>query len=108
MRIMTVGEAAAALGISRSQLRRGIQSGKYPAIYWGGRILVDLDALKAIIAAERRVGLKACADQIGMSASTLRRMAQAGLIPYTVENGRYLFEPELVKEALRKLMDGVE
>lgn len=112
MKLRTLNEAAAALGVTRRKLREGIRKGLYPAIQWGNRLLVDVDELGPIIEAERQrkaeradmIGLRECADAIGLSAETLRRMAVAGLVPYERSGRYYRFRLEDVENAIRNGM----
>lgn len=101
------------LGISRQRLRDGIREGRYPALQWSGRTMVDVDMLRPIIEAEeqlrrdeaaRLTGLKTAAAAIGVSADALKRMAEAGVVP-SVRRGRYwMFDLEQVEEAIRNRM----
>lgn len=112
MKLRTLTEAAKLLGISRRRLRAGIEEGRYPAMEWGNRLLVDVDVLAKIIAEERRkeasgvgwVGLRECAEAIGVSTETLRRMAQAGVVPYKRHGRFYRFQPAEVEAAIRRNM----
>lgn len=87
MKLRTLTEAAAMLGVSRARLRRGVQAGRYPCMRWGSRTLVDVDALRAIIAeedaqnADGTISLRECAEAIGLGPDTLRRMTKTGMIP---------------------------
>lgn len=112
MRLRTLNEAAEALGVSRRRLREGIRRGIYPAVPWKNRLLVDIDELKAIIEkedAERaaragEIGLKECAEAIGLTGNVLRSMALAGLVPYHKAGRYYRFRLEDVQAALREKM----
>ena len=104
MKLRTIHEAAEALGLSRRKLKEGIAQGKYPAVKWGSRLLVDADALERILAEERAaaptVSARECAEAIGVSESTLRRMARTGLVPFRREGRRGLF---VVDEVIQEL-----
>lgn len=111
MKLRTINEAARALGISVTRLRRGIAAGKYPSVQWGNRALVDLDVLGPILeeerqreAAEGTVGLRECAEAIGVSQDALRRMALAGLVPYQRGGRFYRFRIQDVEAAIRGKM----
>ena len=109
MKLRTLNEAAEILGLSRHKLLKGIQRGAYPAIRWGNRLMVDVEELAEILAAERerhtgRIGLKACAEAIGLTEDQLRRMALAGLIPYERSGRYYRFDLAAVEKAIRENM----
>jgi len=108
MKLRTLNEAVAELGTSRMRLRRGIQAGKYPCLQWGNRMLVDIDVLGPMLEAEdadSTIGVAECAERVGLSASTLRRMAQKGLIPCEMENNHYRFRLHDVESALKQMMN---
>lgn len=108
MRMRTLNEAAAELGCSRNTLSAWVLSGKCHYLKWGSRYLIDIDEVGPIFRdrAEIRgmVSLKECAEKLGLSPSTLRNMALAGLVPYK-KKGRYMkFDPEAVAKAIRESM----
>lgn len=112
MKLRTLTEAAKLLGISRRRLRAGIEEGRYPAMEWGNRLLVDVDVLAKIIAEERRreeareglIGMRECAEAIGVSMETLRRMAQTGVVPCERQGRFYKFRLAEVEAAIRRNM----
>lgn len=108
MKMRTLNEAAAELGTTRDRLRRGVASGRYPALSWRNRYLVDVDALGPILAAEdeaqNTVGANECAELLGLSADVIRRMARSGLIPYERQGRYYRFRLKDVETAIRKQM----
>lgn len=110
MKLRTLNEAAELLGVSRRRLREGIADGRYPTFRWGNRQLVDLDTLRKIIEREdaarnRMIGTKACAEAVGVSPSTLRRMAVAGVVP-SIKEGRYWwFDLDAVTRAIRLALE---
>lgn len=108
MKMRTLNEAAAELGTTRDRLRRGVVSGKYPALNWRNRYLVDVDALRPILAAEdeaqNTVGVHECAELLGLSADVIRRMARSGLIPHERQGRYYRFRLKDVEDAIHKRM----
>lgn len=54
---LTVGEAAAVLGISRSSAYEAVRVGQIPALNFGKRLVVPLAALEAITGAKLEVQL---------------------------------------------------
>lgn len=108
MRMRTLNEAAAELGTTRERLRRGIAAGRYPAMKWRNRFLVDIDVLAPILAAEdeaaNTIGIKECAEQLGLSVDVIRRMARSGVIP-SERRGRYFrFRLHEVQAAIEQRM----
>lgn len=113
MKLRTLNEAAEELGLTRRQLRTGIREGRYPAMNWKNRLLVDLDQLTPIVENERQqrerhegmIGLRECAEAIGVSQDVLRRMAISGLVPYEKSGRYYRFSLEAVVRAIRSGMN---
>lgn len=109
MTLRTLTEAAELLGVSRRRLRAGIDAGRYPAYHWSNRMLVDVDALAPILAEEQRkrenhegrIGLRECAEAIGLKPATLRRMARAGLVPCEKDGPYYRFVLAEVEATIR-------
>lgn len=110
VRIRTLNEAAELLGTTRHRLRRGIDAGRYPSLRWQNRLLVDVDAVGPIVAAEDReaealVGIGEMSRRTGLPATTLRRMCKEGLLPYQQDRQRrYRFRPSDVMAALQDMM----
>ena len=108
MRMRTLNEAAGELGTTRDKLRRGIIAGRYPSMKWGNRTLVDVDVLRPLLDAEKGEGhmvrIQECAEQIGMSQGTLRRMANSGLVPCERRGAWFYFNPAEVQAAIEKRM----
>ena len=108
MKLRTLNEAAVELEISRTRLRRGIQEGKYPYLQWGNRMLVDIDILLPLLEAEgtdSTISTAECAEALGLSADTLRGMAQSGLVPCETAGRFYRFRLNEVEAALKKMMN---
>lgn len=113
MSIRSVTEAARLLGVTRYRLLEGIKAGRYPAMRFEGRLMVDIDALREIIRKEdqqrakdagRKLNLKQCAAAIGLSTGTLRRMAEAGAVPGSKRGRYWMFDLNAVKAAINKNM----
>lgn len=109
MKLLTLTEAAITMGITRQQLRSGIQRGEYPAMQWGNRLLVDIDEVWPIVDGAQRqirdtVGLRECAEMLGISADALRRMTRCGLVPHLKVGRQYRFRPDEVEVAIRQQM----
>lgn len=111
MKMRTLNEAAEALGTSRHRLRRGIDAGRYPAMKWGTRLLVDLDVIGPIVKAEdaeaeKTVGIGKLSELTGLPPATIRRMCKTGMLPYTQDKQRrYKFRPSAVIAAIENMME---
>lgn len=111
MKMRTINEAAEALGISRHRIRCGVEAGRYPAMRWGHRRLVDLDVLEPIVRAEdiereKAVGIGAISEMTGLPRTTIRRMCRDGVLPYTQDKrSRYMFRPSDVMAEIEKMME---
>ena len=111
MRMRTLNEAAEALGTTRHRLKQGIDGGKYPAMRWGSRVLVDLDAIGPIIAAEdaeaeRLVGIGEISEMTGLPVTTIRKMCREGVLPFERDKRtRYRFRPSEVMAAIENMME---
>ena len=109
MKLRTLNEAAAELGVKRERLRRGVAEGRYPFMQWGNRRLVDIDALGPILAAEdeanNTIGITECARRLGLSPDALRGMARRGLVPYERQGKNYRFRLADVEKALEQRMN---
>lgn len=105
MKLRTLSEAAYELEISRSKLRAGLASGRYPGgIHVGSRWMVDVSEVRPVLEAEEAghgISLSACARALGIPASTLRRMALHGLVPCKRIGGKYSMDPDAVEAAIR-------
>lgn len=104
MRMRTINEAAESLGVTREQIKRGMDDGRYPFTMWGNRRLVDIDVLREIIdaenAKEKPVGICECARRTGLSVNTIRRMRQRGFLPATKIGRNYKFDLAEVQRIL--------
>ena len=108
MRLRTLQEAANKLGMSRSTLRTKVISGKLPYIQWGNRYLVDMDVVTPMLENEEdidgTISMAECAAAIGIAASTLQGMAEAGMVPYRKRGRYYRFVLADVMDAIKKSM----
>lgn len=105
VKLRTLSEAAYELEISRSKLRAGLASGRYPGgIHVGSRWMVDVSEVRPVLEAEEAghgISLSACARELGIPVSTLRRMALQGLVPCKRIGGKYSMDPDAVEAAIR-------
>lgn len=86
---LSIGKAAEFLGISRDTLRRWEKKGKIKSKRLDGKTrhfkITDLEEIKY----GEYLGVKEAAARIGVSPSTLRRLADKGIIPSEREKNRY-------------------
>lgn len=107
MKLATTNEAAKALGISAQLIRSGIKTGRFPCLYLGTRMMVDLDQLREIVAEEHAVqgiSIEEVSELTGLRVTSVRRGVRAGWIPAVMVGGKYLFQPEKVLEAIAEQM----
>ena len=104
MKLVTINEAAPMLGKSTQQLRRGVDSGRYPYVPIGSRKLVDVDELREIIRAESaRIGIKEAAELTGLPVNTIRRGVREGWIPSTKVGKEYEILPGELLDTLESM-----
>ena len=109
MKLATPNEAGAVLGISAQLIRSGIKTGRFPCLYLGTRMMVDLDQLGRILADEHKVqgiSIEEVSKLTGLKVSSVRRGVRAGWIPAVMSGGKYLFQPEEVLAAITERMQG--
>lgn len=109
MKFMTIPETAKHLDTDTQVLRRGVQSGKYPFIKVGNRVLLEIEGTKAVVAKEARDGLsiEEVHNMTGLSIGTIRRGIKEGWLPCWKRGVSYHFDEGEVREALRVLMEQV-
>lgn len=104
----TPNEAAKALNISAQLIRSGIKTGRFPCLYLGTRMMVDLELLGSILANERSVqgiSIEEVSELTGLKVSSVRRGVRDGWIPAVLSGGKYLFQPEEVLKAITERMN---
>ena len=107
MKLATPNEAAKALGISAQLIRSGIKTKRFPCLYLGTRMMVDLDQLETILANERQIqgiSIEEVSALTGLKVSSVRRGVRSGWIPAVMSGGKYLFQPEEVLAAITERM----
>lgn len=104
MLLKTIREAAAALDISESKLRRAAQSGTLPVMKLGNRTLVDVDAAREVLAQPEGVNIEAASQQTGLSVSAIRRAVREGWLPYKKPGKAFLFDMDDVTAAIARRM----
>lgn len=110
MKFMTIPETAKHFKMDVQVIRRGVQSGKYPFIKVGNRVLLETETMQAIVEAEARKGLSIdeVHEMTGLSIGTIRRGIKEGWLPCWKRGAAFQFDADEVREALRTLMERVE
>lgn len=114
MRMMTCREASEALRdkhrVSAAQIKRGCQTGKYPYLKIGNRILVDVDVIRSMLEKEAQesalLSTAELALRIGMSESTIRRAVSEGWMPCRLQGRNMRFDLIEVQKAITDRMRG--
>lgn len=102
MKLKTINEAAALVGKSPQQLRRGIEAGRYPYVPLGSRKLMDVDELQEIIRQEdSTIGMVEAVELTGLNDKAIRRGIREGWIPCKKDGKAYRFKPGELIEALQ-------
>ena len=107
MKLATPNEAAAELKISAQLIRSGIKTGRFPFLYLGTHMMVDLDQLRDILDSERKlqgISIEEVSKLTGLKVSGVRRGVRAGWIPAVMVGGKYQFQPEAVLAAITERM----
>ena len=73
MNFKTIRDAAAALGVAESKLRRDVAAGTVPSMKLGTRAVVDIDAVADLLQKPEGVGIEAVSAETGLSVSAIRR-----------------------------------
>lgn len=85
MYLVTCAEAAQQLGVSAQTVRRRVHVGTLPCLTVGGRVLIDMDALRAAMEREARaddglITMDGLSELTGLSLRDIRRgMAEGWL-----------------------------
>ena len=102
MTLKTIRDAAAALGVSESKLRRAASAKEIPSMKLGNRTLVDVDAAREIMQAVPGVSIKAVSEATGLAISAIRRGIHEGWIPCHKDGKAYTFQMDAVLAAINK------
>jgi len=109
MKMVTVAEAAKALGVSRPRLTRALDAGKIPSMPLGCRRVVELETARAYFDSQRSagVGMDALMTATGLKAGAIRRGMREGWIPYWRDEGtRLRYDLDAVYAAIDRRMQG--
>jgi len=96
----TIRDAAAALGVAESKLRRDVAAGTVPSMKLGTRAVVDIDAVADLLQKPEGVGIEAVSAETGLSVSAIRRAVREGWMPCDKPGKAYLFQMDKVHAAI--------
>lgn len=109
-KLLTLGQMATYLGVSRNWLRREADQGSVPALNADGRFLFDPITVENLLQARARewmdeepyrlYGIVAMARELHMPTNELKLLAQTRQIPCYVVGNTYAFDPPMVHQAL--------
>lgn len=111
MKMVTAPEAARAMGVSCTTIKRQARAGKFPFLMLGAHMLVDLEIVQAQMDQAKKerggIGILALSEAIGLKPSAIRRGVKEGWIPHHLQGGRhYRFVLEDVQAAIQaRMMD---
>ena len=104
MNLKTIREAAVALDVNESLVRRAVRCGQLSCMALGNRKLVDVDEAREVLAKPQGVTIDEVSAQTGLTASAIRRGIREGWMPCARLGKRYYFEPEAVRAAIASRM----
>lgn len=100
--LKTIRDAAVALGVSESKLRRAVVAKEVPSMMLGNRTLVDLDAARDILDEPEGVKIEVVSEETGLTVSAIRRAIREGWMPHTKPGKAYLFKMDEVQAAIER------
>ena len=110
MKLVTIRDAAAALGVSESKLRRAALAKEIPSMKLGNRTLVDLDAVRDIMQVTPGVSIKAVSEATGLNITAIRRGIHEGWMPCAKAGKAYTFQLDevlaAIEQRIREQMSG--
>lgn len=104
MNLKTIREAAVALDVNESLVRRAVGCGQLSCMALGNRKLVDVDEAREVLAKPRGVTIDQVSAQTGLTTSAIRRGIREGWMPCTKLGKRYDFDIEAVRAAIASRM----
>jgi hypothetical protein len=106
MRLKTIRDAATALNVSESRVRRAAQARQVPTMQLGNRTLVDIDAAREVLDEPDGVKIQAASEQTGLTITAIRRAIREGWMPYTKRGKAFVFDMEAVQAAIAQRIQG--
>lgn len=100
MKFATIKDAAMALGVTESRMRRAVQMGTVPSMKLGSRSVVDIDAAAEILKNTKGVGIEEVSRETGLSISAIRRGIREGWIPCDKPGKAFVFQMDAVRDAI--------
>ena len=109
MKMVTAPEAAKALGMSGTTIKRHAREGAYPYLMIGAHMLVDYEVVQPYEEQAKKekngIGIIELSKAINLKPSAIRRGIKEGWIPYHLKDNRhYRFVLEDVQKAIQEKM----
>lgn len=104
MKLKTIRDAAEALGIAESRVRRAVRDGRIPSMQLGNRTLVDVDVARSMLPEPEGVTIDVVSKETGLTVSAIRKAVHDGWLPYIKPGRAYLFRMEDVCAAIERRM----
>lgn len=101
----TIPEAAKALQVSPSTLRRAVESGRISGLQLGNRTLVDIDAAREAFAPPKGAKIEEVSRETGLSIGSIRRAIAEGWMPCKKHGQCYYFHLPDVVAAIQQRLD---
>lgn len=100
MNLQPVNRARQLTGVTEYALRKAIQEGKIQVLKWGNRQLVDVDMVREVLSERKPIeaywSTVQLSEKTGLRASTIRKMAQEGVLPHEKIGNAYYFDKETI------------
>ncbi|MDO4837835.1 MAG: helix-turn-helix domain-containing protein [Clostridia bacterium] len=100
MNLQPVNRARQLTGVTDYALRKAIREGKIQVLKWGNRQLVDVDVVCEVLGKRKSPdqywSAKELSEITGLRTSTIRKMAQEGLLPHEKIGNAYYFDKETI------------
>lgn len=100
VKFATIKDAATALGVTESRMRRAVQMGMVPSMKLGSRSVVDIDAAAEVLKSAKGVSIEEVSRETGLNISAIRRGIREGWIPCEKPGKAYVFQMDAVREAI--------
>ena len=105
MKMSTIPEAAKALNVSSSTLRRAVTDGRIPSMHLGNRTLIDIDAVRETFKQPQGVKIEEVSRETGLSIGSIRRAITEGWMPCKKYGQCYYFHLPDVVAAIQQQLD---
>lgn len=103
MKMLSIAEAAKAIGWSRLQVVRAIEEGKLKPLHMGNKRMLDLDEVLRLAekTKDKGVGIEELSEETGLAVGAIRAGIAEGWIPCWRKGRAYRFDVHEVIRAIR-------